>query len=376
MTDFRPDFDGEGRTNYSTALPSHLCTPSYASTACFHPDTGSCQPDTSAPWSLNATNHMADLVDHSADFPMWQTPAQCGDAPGLQGARPVYLDPLANGVDVVNTAFLLLVQFLGYWRLDKSLDRLTLLLREGYIPQNELLALVNWEGLQNVGETSASRVVDTASRLAPPGHSKPNEPPCSSTLNTTTPPCNFSGLDVSTHSAGYSPQPDTALYFPEYPLYDAPTDSVAQSSTTQTPSSLSSALLTPRPDSPFLPAVQREEPEVRPSEHQQSVSQTPHAGAIVDSAVPVKRRCRDCGVDKTKQWRTHPEFPGSLCNACGQHQSKHGAPRSLQVMKRAWAKANNHNHVGTLSASPSPLPEKRGGDVIMRVDPTKLEQYN
>jgi hypothetical protein len=85
--------------------------------------------------------------------------------------------------------------------------------------------------------------------------------------------------------------------------------------------------------------VQPEEPGVRPAEHQQSLSQTPHTG--VDSAVPAKRRCHDCGVDNTKQWRTHPEIPGSLCNACGQHQWKHGVPRSLQVITRGRAKANN-----------------------------------
>jgi hypothetical protein len=87
--------------------------------------------------------------------------------------------------------------------------------------------------------------------------------------------------------------------------------------------------------------VQPEEPGVRPSEHQQSLSQTPHTGAIVDSAVPAKRRCHDCGVDNTKQWRTHPEIPGSLCNACGQHQCKHGVPRSLPAIMRERAKANN-----------------------------------
>ncbi|KAJ6493086.1 hypothetical protein C8R45DRAFT_1073137 [Mycena sanguinolenta] len=385
---FFRDFNGEDGANSSTARRSHLFPPCnlYTSTESanlcgFPADTGPCQLDTSAPWSLNPTGNTgtAGLVGHSANFPFWRITPQCGEVPGRQGARLASgdafangVDALANGVDAVNTAFLLLVQFQGGWQVDGSVDLLTLLLREGHLPQNELLALVDWERLQNVAETSASRVFRTASRLVPRGHSKPDELPCSSILNTTTFPSDFSRLDLSTCSAGFSPQPDTPFYFPEYPLCDVATCSAAQSSTIHTPSSPSSPLLTPPPDFLSLPAVQSEEPGVRPSEHRQSVSQTSH----VDSVVPAKRRCHDCGVENTKQWRTRPEIPGSLCNACGQHHSKHRAPRSLQVIMRERAKANNRKHAETLSTSPSPLPEKRGGEVIMRVDPTKPENHN
>ncbi|KAJ6493145.1 hypothetical protein C8R45DRAFT_183787 [Mycena sanguinolenta] len=211
------------------------------------------------------------------------------------------VDALANGADVVSAAFLLLVEFQGHCQLDGSVDLILLLLRKGHLPQNELLGVVDWKRLRGVAESSASRLADIAAQLVSCGHSKPDGLPCSSSVNTTAPPSDFSALDLSTCSEGFSLRPDTPSYFPDDELYDMPTGPVAQSSTIHPPSSLSSLLLTPRPDSPRLPAVQSEEPGVRPSEHQQSVSQTSHAGVIVDSAVPAKRRCHDCGVENTNQ---------------------------------------------------------------------------
>ncbi|KAJ6493144.1 hypothetical protein C8R45DRAFT_183788 [Mycena sanguinolenta] len=146
-----------------------------------------------------------------------------------------------------------------------------------------------------------------------------------------------------------------------------PTGSVVQSSTAPTASTASSSVFTLGPESLLHPAAQSIEPGAPPSaEHERLFSQTPHPDVIMDTAVPARRRCHDCGVESTKQWRTRPEILGSLCNACGQHRSTHGAPRSFQLIKRAWAEAN-HEDTGAIWTRPNRPPEKRGGDVIMRV---------
>ncbi|KAJ6554200.1 hypothetical protein B0H19DRAFT_1152815 [Mycena capillaripes] len=110
----------------------------------------------------------------------------------------------------------------------------------------------------------------------------------------------------------------------------------------------------PPPEIPFNSSEPPMEPEFCHSpEHQQPASET-------DATTGPKRRCLDCAVEHTKQWRMHPKLPGYLCNACGQHQAKHNSPRSILAIRRERARANE-KYVATVPTRSSSPPEKRGG---------------
>ncbi|KAF8196348.1 hypothetical protein K438DRAFT_1826049 [Mycena galopus ATCC 62051] len=372
------DFDcGAG---YSTVLPSPLCTSPntvfYTSPldSSFPADTSSWQLDQSAPtWSPNAIGTSGISLDHSATFPaFWRRKAQPQHAPRQESAWLGPVDALAKGIDTVSAAFLQLVESQECNQLDEAVPLLRLLLSDGYLAQDELLAVVDWDRLRTLAENSVSRVLRRATWLMPQSatwrHPKPDAElltPNATSLN------DFSGIDHSDHSAEYLPPAGTTPDYctADYQLYGIPTigSAVQPFTTPTTPSTISSALSTPRPETPLHPAGQSIEPEVHHSaEHQQSASHTPYTSAITDAAGVAKRRCIDCGVDHTKQWRTHPESLGSLCNACGQHQWKHRAPRSLQAIRRGRARAND-NHAGLVPTRSSTLPGKRGGELIMRL---------
>jgi hypothetical protein len=94
------------------------------------------------------------------------------------------------------------------------------------------------------------------------------------------------------------------------------------------------------PETPFHSPGPSFNPELCHSpEQQQPASQTQNS-TIVDAVDAPKRRCLQCAVDHTTQWRTHPKSRGYLCNACGQHQWRHSKPRSLQAIMRERARAN------------------------------------
>ncbi|KAJ7217565.1 hypothetical protein B0H12DRAFT_1153541 [Mycena haematopus] len=232
-------------------------------------------------------------------------------------------DALPNGVDAVSAAFLQLVELQGRSQLDKSADKsvslLILLLSNGFLAPDKLLAVVDWERLRNLAEESVSRVF----RPAPRRTLNLDELPTSLTSIAT--PSDLNGIDQSDYSANFLPLADTRPYSSEAHF--------AQPSPALTLQRGTSPHLAEWPIEPGSP--------LPPAEHQQFVSQTPHTGAIVHTTGVTKRRCRDCGVDRTKQWRTHPDIPGySLCNACGQHQAKHRTSRSLQTIRRGNTKAN------------------------------------
>ncbi|KAF8214352.1 hypothetical protein K438DRAFT_1803261 [Mycena galopus ATCC 62051] len=119
-----------------------------------------------------------------------------------------------------------------------------------------------------------------------------------------------------------------------------------------------------RPEPPHKTPFNSSELPTEPELHHSSQHQQP--GSETDAATAPKRRCLDCAVEQTKQWRTHPELPGYLCNACGQHQAKHKSPRSLLAIRRERARTND-KYTTTMPTHPSTPPEKRGGEMIMRV---------
>ncbi|KAF8207741.1 hypothetical protein K438DRAFT_1962005 [Mycena galopus ATCC 62051] len=339
--------DSDCGTSYSTALPSPLCTSS--NTATYTPLDSSFSANT-GPWQLNqsASTWSPNAIGNSATFPAFSArKAQPQyDVPLRESAWLVPVDTLANGVDEVSAAFLQLVESQEGGRLGGAVPLLRLLLSDGYFAQDELLDVVDWDRLRRLAETSVSRIL-RVTRLVPSaptwGRPKLDE---LLTSNATTTPNDFSEIDHSDRSAELLPPADTTPDYSihDYPLYDMSTiGSVVQPLTIPTnPWTKSFALLTPRPKTPLHPTAQSIEPGVHPSAgHQQSVSHTPHTRTILDAAGVAKRRCIDCGVEHTTQWRTHPEGLGSLCNACGQHQRKHRTPRSLQAIRRGRARAND-----------------------------------
>ncbi|KAK7030075.1 hypothetical protein R3P38DRAFT_2933060 [Favolaschia claudopus] len=89
-----------------------------------------------------------------------------------------------------------------------------------------------------------------------------------------------------------------------------------------------------------------------------------------------KRRCDHCQVDHTTQWRMHPQKDVHLCNACGQYLSRQGKPRPLDTINTARSKPRASCKDEVIAVPPrSTVPEKRGGEVIMRVS-TKHARRN
>ncbi|KAJ6493142.1 hypothetical protein C8R45DRAFT_989002 [Mycena sanguinolenta] len=226
--------------------------------------------------------------------------AQCiRDAPESPGLASV--DAPVNGVDAVSAAFL---RFLQLVELEErsQIDKVPLLiflLRHGYLSQNELLGAVDWERLRNLAEKSLSRAF--------------------------TPLVPSSRID---HSDGGA---EPLSRFPWNDVLSVPGNA-----------SSSNSLLTPGPSTLVDPAAHSSEPGAHPSvEHEQSFSNTPHAGY---SPGVSRRRCSNCGVDHTTQWRRHPDTSEYLCNRCGHHQRKYGRARSLQVTSRGTRRARANQH--------------------------------
>ncbi|KAF8196380.1 hypothetical protein K438DRAFT_1760531 [Mycena galopus ATCC 62051] len=337
---------------HSTVLPSPLCTSSSTAThtqldLSFLADSSPWQLQSAPTWSPNSTGTKEGSLDPTAFPAIYRRKARSQwDTPCRESAWLAPVDVLTSGVDAVSAAFLQLVESQEGARLGGAIPLLRLLLSDGCLGQDELLALVDWDRLRKLAENSFSRLFRHVTRLVPSsttwGHSKLDELSTSKTAPT---PNYFSDIDHLDRSAEFLPPADTT---PDYSIsayrwYDVPTiGSPVQPFTIPTiPSTISSALWTPQPETPLHPAEQPIEPGGFPQcEQQQSVSHTPHTTIANDAVGVSKRRCIDCGVDQTTQWRTHPESLGSLCNACGQHQWKHRAPRSLQAIRRGRARAN------------------------------------
>ncbi|KAJ6554184.1 hypothetical protein B0H19DRAFT_1071615 [Mycena capillaripes] len=328
--------------------------------------------------------------------------AEDSDAPWRESPS---VNAFSNGVDAVSAAFLQLIEAHGCGPNPEVVSLLRSLLCNSCLPREELLDVVDWHRLLRLAATSSSRVLHCAAWLVPSTtsshHSKLGHSPNSLTSNATTILSDLDGVD---HSAELLPPADTmpCTAISDYELHGmqplslspfsngpaSPTFSsgapniVRTVSTIPTTPSTNSPELSmpppmilfhpsgpePPPEKPFNSSEPPMEPELhRSSEHQQPASET-------DAATGQKRRCLDCAVEHTKQWRTHPKLPGYLCNACGQHQAKHKSPRSILAIRRERARANE-KYVETVPTRSSSPPEKRGGEVIMRV-PVRQAGHN
>ncbi|KAJ6476940.1 hypothetical protein C8R45DRAFT_1077016 [Mycena sanguinolenta] len=292
MNDAHRNFDRATNWHHSTANPNPT------STTAFYPSFHGGFPADTAAWK---TDQFVQTWPPNAIG----TTAGPTKQPRYSDARPkspyfAPVDPLTNGVDAVSTAFLQFVELHERSQLDKLCsDLLRLSLSNGCLAPDELLGVVDWERLRNLAEKSLSRA--------------------------------FTPL-VPSPDGGMEPW----SHFPRDDVFSVPSTA-----------SSSNSLLTPGTSTLVDPVAHPSDPGARPSaEHEQSLSKTPHTGTIMDSAGHSRRRCSNCGVDDTAQWRMHPQIPGFLCNPCGQHQGKHGRARSLQTISRGTRRPRT-NHKGT-----------------------------
>ncbi|KAJ7908076.1 hypothetical protein B0H13DRAFT_1878986 [Mycena leptocephala] len=282
--------------------------------------------------------------EHSTAFSdPWRSKARAedGDAPWLESSS---LDVRENGVDAVSAAFLQLIEAHGCGPSPEVVPLLRLLLCNSCLPREELLDVVDWRRLLRLAATSSSRVLRCTAWLVPSTTSSLISTG-STTVRNSCPPADTTPRtaisDYELHGM-QSLSPSRFLNGPASPaLPSGALNSVLTASTIPTtPLTISPAFFMPppRPESPPKIPLNSSEPTIEPEldhspKHQQPVSQP-------DAATASKRRCLDCKVEHTKQWRTHPELPGYLCNVRGQHQAKHKSPRSQLAIRREWARAN------------------------------------
>ncbi|KAJ6493150.1 hypothetical protein C8R45DRAFT_989036, partial [Mycena sanguinolenta] len=299
----------------STVLPNPT------STTAFYPSFHGDFPVDTTPWEPDQ------FVQTWSPNAVGTTPGPAEQARGREARPKRPRVASVDGVDVVSAAFLQLVEFHERNQLDTSpFDLVRFSLKNGYLAPDDLLAVVDWKRLQNLAFTDGfPSPVQSSDLNNPQGYELPN----SVTSNRLKIPS-----DISRGDHSY-------------------------------------ALWTPWPETLPPPTAQLIEPRVHPSaEYEQSSSQTPNPDAIMDTGGVSRRRCFNCGVDHTTQWRRHPETSGFLCNACWQHQSKHGTARSPQWiigMRGTRSAKANHEDTGATLTRPNHPPETRGGDVIMRV---------
>ncbi|KAJ7841627.1 hypothetical protein B0H14DRAFT_3457397 [Mycena olivaceomarginata] len=354
-----------GYEAFHSGLPAdpNCWTSSYASPSSIPGERSTPFPD---PWSCNATE-------------------DC-DAP-WRGIACV--DPLASGLDAVNVAFLLLIEAYKCGSDPEIVALLRPLLCNSRLPREVLLGVVDWSRLLELAAISSSRVLcGAASREPPPAPSRDAKLEHSLNwlpLNGTTAHSDLQGADCSVELLSLADtRPRVAIsdyesegWRPLSPFSngsaapafqsDALNISSLSSIVPASPPTFSASLPTPPPIHPFNPSLAEPLPKAtsnspEPSlnvEHQRSASRTP-------SPTAPRRQCMDCAVEHTTQWRTHPQLSGYLCNACGQHQAKHKSRRSPLAIRRERARAND-KCAPTVPIHPSSPPEKRGGEVIMRV---------
>ncbi|KAJ6476955.1 hypothetical protein C8R45DRAFT_368208 [Mycena sanguinolenta] len=307
MSDDHRNFDLATNWHDSTALPNPTNT-----TAFYPPFHGGFPADT-APWEPDQ------FVQTWSPNAVGTTVGPAEQARG-QEARPKSPCVVSvDGVDAVSAAFLQLVEFHERNQLDtSSFDLLRFSLKNGYLAPDDLLAVVDWERLRNLAEKSLGRAF--------------------------TPLVPSSRID---HSDGGA---EPLSRFPWNDVFSVP-------STT----SSSNSLLPPGPNTLVDPVAHSSEPS---AENEQSLPKTPHAGAIIDSPGVSSRRCSNCGVDHTTQWRRHPATSEYLCNRCGHHQRKYGFPRSTQGTRRSRARTRSAKANQKDRARSRHPPEKRGGDIL------------
>ncbi|KAJ7902950.1 hypothetical protein B0H13DRAFT_2513128, partial [Mycena leptocephala] len=345
-------------------------------------------PNNVATWSPNTHPPPAFAIDSTLSPVYYSNPFS---APWPENASPGRVDRFANADGAVSAAFLQLVESHGHGRSDNGLPLLRLLLRDGYLPRDELLAVVDWDRLRNLAAASVSRAIHfttaPVTSTITSRHSELYHSPSLLTSNATMTHSDLHGVDHFDHSRPADMMLDHPIS--DYQLHDmlsigsavqllsssrrsndaaSPVSASGASRIVSVSSPTAPAFLTLPPETPFHLPEPSIGPELgHPLEHQQPASQT-HTSTIVDAASAPKRRCLHCAVDHTTQWRTHPKSRGYLCNACGQHMRRHKEPRSLQAIMRERARANDGRSSARSSADePSNLPQKRGGEMTMRV---------
>ncbi|KAK7022613.1 hypothetical protein R3P38DRAFT_3357492 [Favolaschia claudopus] len=130
--------------------------------------------------------------------------------------------------------------------------------------------------------------------------------------------------------------------------------------------------ISPPPSSitPEIPLPMDITPPTHPDNlHDLETSSTHIITAATDTPLAPKRRCEHCQTENTAQWRTHPEKDGHLCNACGQYLLRQGRPRPLDTINQAKSRPPRPASKDDFLVPPPKrlVPEKRGGEVIMRV---------
>ncbi|KAK6977164.1 hypothetical protein R3P38DRAFT_3295494 [Favolaschia claudopus] len=309
----------------------------------------------------------------------------------LEGGGP-------GGGDAVNAAFLQLLDSQGS---TKRVDNVLIkrLLRRGFLPRDELLNLVDWRQLQSLAARCVDWLLDSAAASRQPKHSHPLK-----VLESDTSHCSFD--DNVPYTGPSCSRQDPALIqplgneFPATPFYDAiprstsllisPDNSLTQalnhSSRTPAPLPLSVKLDNSSTDDEISPAITISPPpslitpdmalprESTPPSYTDSIQDSePNSSNIItpttDTPLAPKRRCDHCQTENTAQWRTHPEKDGHLCNACGQYLLRQGKPRPLDTIHQAKARSPRTSSKDDFLVPPprSVVPEKRGGEVIMRV---------
>jgi hypothetical protein len=239
---------------------------------------------------------------------------------------------LANGDGAVSAAFLQLVESHGHSRSDKSLSLLRLLLRDGYLPPDELLTVVDWDRLLGVAAASVSRVLRSPTG---PLASELDHSPSLFNWNATTTLNDLRGVDhfahsgpadmmldhpISDHQSYNMPRIGSAVQPLSSPCYSNDAASPVSSSGTPGIVPVSSPIALPFFTLPRETPFHSPEPSFdlelyHSPEHQRPASQT-HTSSIVD------------GADASER------------NARGQYLWKHRKPQSLHAIMRERARAN------------------------------------
>ncbi|KAK7030136.1 hypothetical protein R3P38DRAFT_2933347 [Favolaschia claudopus] len=326
-----------------------------------------------------------------------------------------------SGGDAVNAAFLQLLDSQEVGRKDEH-DVLKLLLRKRFFPPHELLKLVDWRQLRSLATRSVSWLVDSATACRHPGYSPKtldaslvsqwqfDEHPFLYNLQSSSPALPSTGhTDVNliprcpsplistdnslNHALKLSPStPSQVPLFVEAPspppvavspplLPDSlPSNFLVLPASNESPPTLDlvnpiadiSPTITITPPSSITPDIalhMESTPPPHPDNlHDLETSSTHIITAAADTPLAPKRRCEHCQTENTAQWRTHPEKDGHLCNACGQYLLRQGKPRPLDTINQAKLRPPRAAKDDFLVTPPrNVVPEKRGGEVIMRV---------
>ncbi|KAJ7929692.1 hypothetical protein B0H13DRAFT_2310329 [Mycena leptocephala] len=237
----------------------------------------------------------------------------------------------------LSAAFLQLVESHGHGLNDKGFSLLRLLLRDDFIPQDELLAVVDWGRLLSLAVASVSRVIHSGT-VASTTTSRPSEldhSPSLLTSNATTTLSDLREVDhfdpngpaditldhpISDNQSYNMPSIGSALQPLSSPCYSNDAASPVSSSGTPGIVPVSSPIALPFFTLPRETPFHSPEPSFNlelyhSPEHQQPASQT-HTSSIVD------------GADASER------------NARGQYQWKHPKPQSLQAIMWERARAN------------------------------------